>query len=189
MRLIALALAALICLALPAAAVASGLDWTVVPEQSQVLFEYSRNDQQAVGHFARFSGGGVFDRDAPGEATLELSIESASIDLGEPMASMFATSTDWFDSGIFPLVIYRLTGLTPEGGNDYHAVGTLTIRGRTRPIETTITLEIGDHEAHASGTLRLDRMDYWLGFGLTALFVDIGREVAVRFDLIARPDR
>ena len=187
MRLIALALAALICLAPPAAA--GGLEWAVVPEQSQVLFEYSRNDQPAVGHFARFAGGGVFDRDAPGDATLELRIESASIDLGEPMASMFATSTDWFDSGNFPLLIYRLTGLTPEGGNDYHAVGTLTIRGRTRPIETTITLEIGDHEAHASGTLRLDRMDYWLGFGLTALFVDIGREVAVRFDLIARPDR
>ena len=187
MRLIALALAALICLAPPAAA--GGLEWGVVPEQSQVLFEYSRNDQPAVGHFARFAGGGVFDRDAPGDATLELRIESASIDLGEPMASMFATSTDWFDSGIFPLVIYRLTGLTPEGGNDYHAVGTLTIRCRTRPIETTSPLEIGDHEAHASGTLRFDRMDYWLGFGLTALFVDIGCEVAVRFDLIARPDR
>ena len=189
MPLIALALAALTCLALPAPALASGLDWIVVPEWSQVYFDYSRNDQPAVGHFARFSGGGVFDRDAPGEATLELRIESASIALGEPLASAFAPSAEWFDSRNYPQVIYRLLKLTLESGNDYHATGTLTIRGRTRPIETTITLEIGDHEAHASGTLRLDRMDYWLGFGLTALFVDIGREVAVRFDLIARPDR
>ncbi len=185
MRLIPLALAALVCLSLPATG--ASLEWTVVPEQSRVLFEYRRNDQPDVGHFAKFAGGGVFDRDAPGEATLELRIESASIDLNDALASAFATSAEWFDSRHHPLVVYRLSKLTPEGGNDYHAVGTLQIRGRTRPIESTITLEIGDGEAHAAGTLRLDRMDYWLGVGLSALFVEIGSEVAVRFDLIARP--
>ncbi len=142
-----------------------------------------------MGHFARFAGGGVFDRDAPGEATLELRIESASIDLDDAMVSAFATSAEWFDSVNYPLVVYRLLELTPVGGNDYHATGTLTIRGRTRPIETTITLVVGDTEAHASGSLRLDRKKYWLGVGPAALFVDIGREVAVRFDLIARPVR
>ena len=86
-------------------------------------------------------------------------------------------------------MVYRLLELTPEGGNRYHATGTLTIRGQTRPIETTITIEIGDDEAHATGSLRLNRTDYWLGVGPMALFVDIGREVAVRFDLIARPVR
>jgi polyisoprenoid-binding protein YceI len=173
----------------PASGLASGLDWTVVPEQSQVLFDYRRNDQPAEGHFAGFEGEGVFDRDAPGDATLELRIESASIDLDDGMASAFATSAEWFDSHNYPLVVYRLLKLTPEGGNRYHATGELTIRGRTRPIETTITIEIGDDEAHAAGSLRLNRKDYWLGVGPSALFVDIGREVAVRFDLIARPVR
>ena len=187
MRLISLALAALTWLSLPAAA--SGLEWTVVPEQSQVLFDYQRNGQPAVGHFAVFEGEGVFDRDAPGDATLELRIESASIDLYDTLASAFATSAEWFDSRNHPLVVYRLQQLTHESGNDYHATGTLTIRGRTRPIETTITIEIGDDVAHAAGSLRLDRMDYWLGIGISALFVKIGREVAVRFDLTARPVR
>jgi polyisoprenoid-binding protein YceI len=187
MRLISLALAALVCLSLPAAG--AGLEWAVVPEQSRVLFEYRRNDQPAVGKFTKFAGGGAFDRTAPGEATLELRIESASIDLNDTLASAFAISAEWFDSRHHPLVVYRLSKLTPEGGNDYHAVGTLEIRGRTLPIETTITLEIGDGEAHAAGTLRLDRTDYWLGVGLSALFVDIGHEVAVRFELTARPVR
>ncbi len=187
MRLISLALAALTWLSLPAAA--SGLEWTVVPEQSQVLFDYQRNGQPAVGHFAVFEGEGVFDRDAPGDATLELRIDSASIDLDDSLASAFATSAEWFDSKNFPLVVYRLLKLTPESGNRYHATGELTIRGRTRPIETTITIEIGDDEAHASGSLRLNRKDYRLGVGPMALFVKIGREVAVRFDLTARPVR
>ena len=172
-----------------APAAAPAVDWTVAPERSRVLFDYRRNGQPAVGHFAVFAGEGVFDRDAPGDATMELRIESVSIDLDDALASAFATSAEWFDSRNHPLVVYRLLELTPEGGDDYHATGTLTIRGRTRPIETTITLEIGADEAHASGSLRLDRKDYWLGVGPSALFVDIGREVAVRFDLTARPVR
>ena len=180
--------ALLVALAMaPAAALA--VDWTVVPEQSRVLFDYQRNSQPAGGFFAVFTGEGVFDHDAPGDATLELRIESASIDLDDALASAFATSAEWFDSRNYPLVVYRLLELTPEGGDSYHATGELTIRGRTRPIETTITIEIGDDEAHATGSLWLDRMDYWLGVGPSALFVDIGREVAVHFDLTARPVR
>ena len=184
----ALATALGIALAIAPAA-AQPMEWIVAPEQSRVLFDYQRNNQSAEGRFAVFTGEGLFDPDAPGDATLELRIESASIDLNDALASAFATSAEWFDSANHPLVIYRLLKLTPEGGDDYHATGTLTIRGRTRPIETTITLEIEDGEAHASGSLRLDRKDYWLGVGPSALFVDIGREVAVRFDLTARPVR
>jgi len=170
-------------------AMALAIEWTVAPGQSQVLFEYTRNDQPAEGRFTRFAGGGVFDSGAPGEATLELRIESKSIDLDDTMSSAFATSAEWFDAANHPLIVYRLLSLTPEGGDSYRAAGELTIRGRTRPIETTITLAIGTGEAHASGILTLDRKDYWLGIGPSALFVNIGREVAVRFELTAHPVR
>ena len=83
----------------PAAALA--VDWTVVPEQSRVLFDYQRNSQPAEGNFAVFEGEGVFDRDAPGDATLELRIDSASIDLDDSLASAFATSAESFDSKNF----------------------------------------------------------------------------------------
>lgn len=172
-----------------APAMALAIEWTVTPGQSQVLFEYTRNGQPAEGRFTRFAGGGLFDSGAPGEATLELRIESKSIDLDDTMSSAFATSAEWFDAANHPHVIYRLLSLTPEGGDSYRAAGELTIRGKTRPIETKITLIIGAGEAHASGSLTLDRMDYWLGIGPSALFVDIGREVAVRFDLTAHPAR
>jgi polyisoprenoid-binding protein YceI len=169
----------------PASAVAT--KWTVAPDQSRILFDYERNHQQAEGSFTVFTGSGVFDHDAPGDATLEFKIESASIDLKDSLASAFATSAEWFDSVNHPLVIYRLTQLTPEGGDRYHAVGELTIRGRTRPIEATITLDIGADDAHASGSLELDRTDFLLGVGPAALFVRIGAQVAVRFELTAHP--
>jgi polyisoprenoid-binding protein YceI len=189
-------LAAMLAAMAPSAALA--MDWTVVLEQSRVLFEYQRNDQPAGGHFATFSGEGVFDPENPAEATLELRIDSASIDLNDTMASAFATSAEWFDSANHPHVIYRLMTLTPESGNSYHAAGELMIRGRTRPIESTITLDIvpgdgnggdGSGAAHTSGSLVMDRKDYRLGVGPMALFVKIGREVTVRFELTAHPVR
>jgi polyisoprenoid-binding protein YceI len=184
-------LAAMLAAMAPSAALA--MDWTVVLEQSRVLFEYQRNDQPAGGHFATFSGEGVFDPENPAEATLELRIDSASIDLNDTMASAFATSAEWFDSANHPHVIYRLMTLTPESGNSYHAAGELMIRGRTRPIESTITLDIvigdGSGAAHASGSLVMYRKDYRLGVGPMALFVKIGREVTVRFELTAHPVR
>ena len=64
-----------------------------------------------------------------------------------------------------PEVVYRLQHLTPEGGDRFRADGDLTIRGRTKPISTTITLNIGAESASASGTLSVDRTDYLLGVG------------------------
>lgn len=171
------------------AASAPANEWTVAPEQSQILFDYTRNGQPDEGRFTAFQGSGVFERGTPDTATLEIRIDSASIRLADPMATAFATSAEWFNSATYPQVIYRLSKLTPEGGNRYHAAGEVTIRGRTRPVETTITLEIGDTDAHATGTLGLDRTDFRLGVGPSALFVDIAREVSVRFDLTAHPSR
>jgi polyisoprenoid-binding protein YceI len=168
---------------------AEAMTWIVEPEQSRILFDYERNHQLAEGRFAVFTGSGQFDRDAPGDATLELRIDSASIDLDDRLASAFATSAEWFDTTNHRHVIYRLIQLTPEGGDSYHAIGELTIRGRTRPIETTITLDIGANDAHARGSLRMNRRDFLLGVGPSAMFVEIGAEVAVRFELTAHPAR
>ncbi len=173
----------------PASTPASALKWVIAPERSQVLLDYWRNDKPAGGHFARFAGEGVFDLDAPGDATLELRIESGSIDLDNAFDDALVTSAEWFDSINHPLIVYRRLELTPEGGNRFLAKGELTIKGRTRPTENAITFEIGDDEALTIGSLRLNRKDYRLGSGLSSLFVKFGREVVVRIDLTAHPVR
>jgi len=166
---------------------AGATEWALVPDSSRVAFEYQRNGRPAEGLFGRFEGEGTFSPEAPESARLELRIDSASIDLGERLASAFATSAEWFDSANHPLVTYRLTSLAALGGDRYDATGDLTIRGRTLPVRSTITLTVNESSAHATGLLELDRRDYGLGVGPTAMFVEIGREVAVQFDLTARP--
>ena len=56
------------------------MEWALVPERSRIGFEYLRNGEAAAGVFERFQGEGAFSLDAPGDAHLELRIESASIE-------------------------------------------------------------------------------------------------------------
>lgn len=161
--------------------------WVVVPEGSSIAFDYSRAGQVAVGKFTEFTGTGQLDPGDPVGATLEIRIDSKSIDLGDSMASGFATSAEWFDSRNTREVVYRLRKLTPTGGDSYSAEGDLTIRGQTKAIVTPVTLSIGADKAHATGSLAVVRADYGLGVGPSAAFVEIGPDVAVRFDLIAKP--
>ena len=172
--------------ALMQAAYAQAASWVVDPAASNIVFEYQKDGAPAEGIFAEFSGSGSMDAADPGAATLEVRIETTSIDLYDTMASAFATSAEWFDSKNHPQVIYALHTLREVAAPEYEAEGVLTIRGKSKPITTRIRLEIGDTEAKASGKLNIVRSDFLLGAGPSAAFVEIGPEVAVRFDLTAR---
>ena len=160
--------------------------WQVDAGTSTVDFDYSRDGKPATGIFAAFSGQGNFDPDAPETAELTVQIDSKSIDLRDDLASAFATSAEWFDSKQHRYITYRLTGLKRRPDGRFDAKGTLSLRGETKQVASVISLDVDGGQATASGSLRIDRRDYLLGVGPSAIFVEIGPEVAVRFDLRAR---
>ena len=160
-------------------------DWKVQSAGSEITFEYESDGSPRSGVFASFGGSGKFDPDDPANASMELEIETSSIDLYEILLSSFAQSAEWFDSKNHPKVRYRLLNLKPVEGNLYEAEGLLSIRGKELPISSQIDLSIDESEARARGTLEINRSDYLLGVGPSAAFVDIGPVVQVRFDLNA----
>ncbi|MEO1495377.1 MAG: YceI family protein [Pseudomonadota bacterium] len=162
-------------------------DWNVDREQSKIEFEYLRAGEPTKGIFAKFSGYGTFDPANPSAARMSLSIDTTSIDLYDTMASAFATSAEWFDSKNHPRVEYQLTGLEPLGDDVYRATGTLSLRGESKPITADINLVVDPASAKAKGRLEVVRADYLLGVGPSAAFVEIGPNVIVSFDLLARP--
>ncbi|MEM1343494.1 MAG: YceI family protein [Pseudomonadota bacterium] len=185
-RALVLVLAGLLGLAGPAHATDALPQWTVVPEASQIRFEYLIDGKTREGVFERFSGQGRFDAAAPDAAQLELAIESRSIDLGNLLVSAYATSAEWFDSKNHPVVAYRLLALEPLGGARFEAVGEITLLGRTERLVSPMRLVTGTEGARAQGTLSLDRTAFGLGVGLSDILVEIGAEVSVHFDLAAR---
>lgn len=183
LRTLSLALALLVGLAPLARA---DIVWKVETASSEVVFEYLKDGTPTEGVFRKFEGSGEFDLSAPEDARFELKILTSSIDLFDTIASAFATSAEWFDSKNHPHVTYSLLKLEPVGGNLFAATGEISIRGKTRPLITEIALEIDENTAKAEGTLTIRRIDFLLGVGPGAAFVEIGPDVLVRFNLVAR---
>lgn len=163
--------------------------WVVDQAQSEVTFEYVKDGVSTDGIFREFEGSGTFDPESPASARFELRIRTKSIDLFDSMASGFATSAEWFDSANHPDVIYVLNNLTPVADGTYLAEGDITIRGQTEQMRSELALDVADASAKATGTLTIRRTDFLLGVGPSALFVEIGPDVQVRFALVAKQTR
>lgn len=168
------------------AVAAAPQDYVVVPDRSSVSFHFTEGGVERGGEFERFSGTGTFDAQAPGEAALAFEVESGSIELRNAIVEEFARTGEWFDSSKHPSITFRLTSFEPLAGERYMAEGVLGIKGRERPISAPVRLSFGEGEVEAEGDLRVDREAYRLGTGASQAFVDIGSEVSVRFQLVAR---
>ena len=179
--------AAAFALLLMAAPEAQAGEWEVDPDASEIRFDYTVDGKPFAGRFARVSGAGRFEPAAPERTRLDLRIAVESLELGNPLETAFALSSGWFDAKAHPTATYRLARLTPLGGGRWEALGDVTIKDRTVIVRTPLALEIAEDRAEAVGTVAFDRLEFGLGGGIGELFVEIGREVSVSFDLVARP--
>jgi polyisoprenoid-binding protein YceI len=185
-----LRLAAAAALLLLAGGAAQATEWQVRDAESVLEFDVVVNDVVNRGRFTAFSGAGRFDPAAPEASSLTLEIDATRLDLGNPLASTFARSVDWFDVEAHPTARFRLSNLQadPEGGDGrWLATGELELRGIVQPVEASLVLALDEDGARAVGETVVDRTLFGIGRGPTSLVIDVDREIRVRFDLSARP--
>jgi polyisoprenoid-binding protein YceI len=115
------------------------------------------------GRFTSYKGSVVIAED-PTESSMEVSIDTASIDTREADRDNHLKSPDFFDVENNPTMTYKSTKVTHVEGNDWEVEGDLTIGGVTRPV----TLDV---EFEGSGTNPWGANVY--GFSATA---EINRE-------------
>jgi polyisoprenoid-binding protein YceI len=180
-----LMIAALIALPLSAAAASFRLD----TRSSRIDFTYLENAAPKVGTFAALAGSAEFDPGDPSGADMRLTIQSRGIDLGDPLRSYFAQSQDWFWAERYPDFTVSLARLEPIGRGRYRAETTVLIKAREVMLPCEVMLEeMPDGRLRAVGEVRLNRHDYGLGVGFSALFATIGEDVVVRFELVGVPN-
>lgn len=166
---------------------AAATDWAIDRAVSTIDFDYTLNGAAASGSFRRFGGAAVFDSASSAATRLDLAIEVAGLDLGDPLYNAVALGAEWFDAAAHPVARYRLARLAPVAEGGFEALGDLTIRDTLRIVRTPVALTLTETSARATGSVTVNRADFGVGAGLTTLFVDIGPVVSVRFDLTARP--
>ncbi|WP_264785676.1 YceI family protein, partial [Gluconobacter cerinus] len=93
---------------------------------------------------------------------------------------------DWFNVAGFPSAVFDAQSFRAMGGNSYEAVGTLTIRGISKPVTLPFTLDINGTTAHAKGHLDLVRSDFGVGQGPWASGQWVSLNVGVDMDITAQ---
>jgi polyisoprenoid-binding protein YceI len=154
-------------------ALAAPVTYQVDPAHTYPSFEADHFGGMSVwrGKFDSSSGTIVLDR-AAGTGTLEIAVDTSSIDFGNPKLNEHAKSGEMFDVQKYPTAVYKGTLTNFKNGAPTEAHGELTLHGVTKPLNLTInsfvckTTPMSKKErcgADASATL--NRADFGINFG------------------------
>ncbi len=91
--------------------------------------------------------------------TLAVTLPLAGLTMGA--VTQQATGPDFLDLAHNPTALFR-AGIAEQGGQ-LVATGTLTLHGRTAPVDLPFTLILDGKQAHVTGQATLDRRDFAIG--------------------------
>ena len=127
----ALAVASLVA----ASAFAAPVTYKIDPAHSYPAFEADHFGGLSVwrGKFNRSSGTVVYDKEAR-SGTVEVTIETKSIDMGLDAMNEHATSPDLLDAAKFPTATFKGKLAKFQGDKPTEVQGELTLHGVTKPV-------------------------------------------------------
>jgi len=136
--------------------------WTLDPARSEVLLE-SRHTwglRPVHGVFRQVTGHGTVT--AAGQVTGTITVAAASIDTKSTMRDKDLRSAKLFDVANHPDITYTVDGIQAVG-EGARVVGSLTVRGRTRPLSFDAKVSAAEGEVQLDAKVPVNRAD----FGLT----------------------
>ena len=86
------------------------------------------------GHFKNVHGTLLFDPAEPAAASVEATIDTATLWTGEPARDAHLMSADFLDVANFPTIAFKSERVELLGATDANVHGLLTIRDVTRPV-------------------------------------------------------
>lgn len=151
-----------IAAATPAAA---QVRWTVDKAASSVGFRGSMSGAAFDGRFRRWDAQILFDPAALNKSSVTAVIDLASAATGDASRDQSLPGGEWFDTARFPRATFTAKKFQALGGTRYAAIGTLTIRGVSRPVTLPFQLVIQGRQARMRGILTLNRTTFGIGQG------------------------
>ena len=120
------------------------------------------------GRFGKFGGRLSFDPKNPTAASVQVTIEPASLDSADGQRDTHLRSADFFNVEKFPQASFKSTKVQDLGGDKFKVTGDLTLRGVTRPVVLDASFEgtgkdpWGGERAGFSATTSIDRREFGL---------------------------
>lgn len=160
--------------------------WQLDPPHSSAQFAVRHMGISTVrGTFTKVSGNAHYNPADAKNSSVEVTIETASVDSRVEMRDNDLRSDHFFDAQKYPTITFRSTRVESSGADKLKITGDLTIRGVTKPVSLDVegpSKPINDGQGHlhmgVSATGTLNRMD----FGMTGYQGVVGNEVQLTID-------
>lgn len=168
------------------------MSWQIDPAHSLVQFSVRHMMISTVrGRFDKFSGTIDFDENDPTNATIDITIDVASVNTDEQQRDDHLRSPDFFDVANYPTMTFKSTRIEKVDDSHGRIFGDLTIRDTTR--EVVLDAEYagvakspwGTTAAGASATAKLNREDWGLTWNqaLETGGVLVGKDVKLSIEV------
>lgn len=157
------------------------------PVHTQVLFSVSHlGFSHSHGRFLKFDGNFTFDEQAPETSSVEVTINTDSLDLGSDEWNAHVKGKDFLNVEKFPQMTFKSAKIEKTGDNTGYLTGDLTLLGVTRPVTLAVTFNgAGIHPytknriAGFSATGMIKRSE----FGMTGSLPAVGDEVMLTIEV------
>ncbi len=192
----------LVCsiLVLMAPAAVSAATWNINPDHSSIQFQVRYMTVVNVkGSFDKFQGTVQLDEKNPAKSSVNVSIDSTSINTGVEKRDEHLKTDDFFDCPKYPTITFISKKVTPAGKGKLKVIGDLTLLGLTKEVVLEVdgpTPEIkdpwGNIRRGATARTKIDRQDFGMTWNkvLDTGGIMIGNQINVimEVELMKEPD-
>ena len=141
------------------------ITWQIDATHSELTFRIRHLVSRVNGTFGEWKGSIVADPANLSGGSVNVEIQTASIDTRNERRDTHLRSADFFDAANHPTITFRSTRVEAQRGGALKIHGNLTIRGVTKPVVLDgRMLEVGGAPGRRrigfEATTRINRMDY-----------------------------
>lgn len=130
----------------------------------------------SVGKFTDYTGQFTFDTADPEKSSVDVTINTSSIELNDPKWNEHLKGADFFNVEKFPTMTFKSTKIEKTGDNTANITGDLTLLGVTKSVTLAVKHNnsarhpfSGKYVSGFSATGKIKRSEFGMGYGLPAM--------------------
>lgn len=131
--------------------------------KSRITAIFTQMNVPVEGRFSRFTGSVSYDAANVGASSAELSIDTASFDIGDEEYNAEVRKKEWFDTQAHPAATFKSSAIRPLGADRFEATGTLSLKGKTQTVKAPVSVKTEGTSRRFEGELPISRAAFGLG--------------------------
>ncbi|TQF09869.1 YceI family protein [Myxococcus llanfairpwllgwyngyllgogerychwyrndrobwllllantysiliogogogochensis] len=136
------------------------------------------------GKFKKFDASIKFDPAHLEQASVQVTIDTASLDLGGEAYSEELHGKDWFDVATYPRATFEASSVKAGGAGKYDVAGKLTIKGHSQSVVVAVAFKETGSTQIFDGELSIKRTQFNVGAGKWKDTSVVADEVVINFHLV-----